>query len=269
MQFAQIQCGAVDLALVAIWSFAVAVAGGIAGLVLGNLRLPLVLQFSTSAAAGAGANVAISAASAFTASIAHWRGGRIDWRLFWLMAPPSLLGGIVGGLVSGLLPQRLLLATIAAVVLYGAVEIRRQALAHARSRTDPSRSQLPPHTGASRDRWAAIGIAFAVGVLGGLVGLILGTLRLPAMVRWLGTAPKAAVGTNAATGVVVGIGGLLGHLVGGIDWNLLAAGCAGAVPGAYLGAHLTGRLDDQALLETIAVILVVAGASLALQAIFV
>jgi len=254
----------VDLALVAIWSFAVALAGGVAGLVLGNLRLPLVLQFSTSASAGAGANVAISAASAFTASIAHWRGGRIDWRLFWLMAPPSLLGGIAGGLVSGLLPQRLLLATIALVVLYGAVEIRRQARRPAPD-TDPERSHLSPRSGMN-DRNVAVGIAFAVGVLGGLVGLILGTLRLPAMVRWLGTAPKAAVGTNAATGVVVGIGGLIGHLAGGVDWNLLAAGCVGAVPGAYLGAHLTGRLDDQALLKTIAAILVVAGVSLGIQA---
>jgi uncharacterized membrane protein YfcA len=245
----------VDLLSVAIWSFLVALAGGIAGLVLGNLRLPLVLQFSSSAAAGAGANVAISAASALTASVAHWRGGRIDWRLFWLMAPPSLLGGIAGGVLSGLLPQRLLLATIAFVVLYGAVELWR-------------RGRRPIAAApAAGGRWVAIAIAFAVGVLGGLVGLILGTLRLPAMVRWLGTTPKAAVGTNAATGVVVGIGGLLGHLTGGVDWDLLAAGCAGAMPGAYLGAHLTGRLDDKLLLQTIAVILVVAGLSLGAQAI--
>ncbi|HEU4944529.1 MAG TPA: sulfite exporter TauE/SafE family protein [Solirubrobacterales bacterium] len=255
-----------ELALIAVWSFAVAVAGGIAGLVLGNLRLPLVLQFSSSAAAGAGANVAISAASAFTASIAHWRGGRIDWRLFWLMAPPSLLGGIAGGLVSGLLPQRLLLAAIALVVLYGAVEISRHTRRLQRA-PEPVRPAGSQDRGTGGDRGVAILIAFAVGVLGGLVGLILGTLRLPAMVRWLGTAPKAAVGTNAATGVVVGIGGLIGHIAGGVDWDLLAAGCAGAVPGAYLGAHLTGRLDDDALLKTIAAILIVAGTSLALQAI--
>ena len=243
-----------ELACVAAWSFAVAVAGGVAGLVLGNLRLPVVLQFASSTAAGAGANVAISAASAFTASIAHWRGGRIEWRLFWLMAPPSLVGGIAGGVLSGVLPQRLLLATIAIVVLYGAVELIK------RQRRPPP--QQPPSGG-----WAvAVAIAFAVGVLGGLVGLILGTLRLPAMVKWLGTAPKAAVGTNAATGVVVGIGGLIGHIAGGVDWELLAAGCVGAVPGAYLGAHLTGRLDDDALLQAIAAILVVAGVALGVQA---
>ncbi len=245
-----------DLLLVATWSFAVALAGGVAGLVLGNLRLPLILQFSSSTSAGAGANVAISAASALTASIAHWRGGRIDWRLFWLMAPPSLLGGIAGGVLSGLLPQRLLLAVIALVVLYGAAELGRRR----------RRPVAPEPGGGGRGR--ALAIAFAVGVLGGLVGLILGSLRLPAMVRWLGTTPKAAVGTNAATGVVVGIGGLIGHLSGGVDWNLLAAGCAGAVPGAYFGARLTGRLDDEALLRAIAAVLLLAGLSLAAQAIF-
>lgn len=244
-----------ELALVAVWSFAVALAGGVAGLVLGNLRLPVLLQFSSTTAAGAGANVAVSAASALTATIAHWRGGRIDWQLFWLMAPPSLIGGVLGGVLSGLLPQRLLLGAIAIVVLYGAVEIWRRGRG------------MTARVADGGGRIVAIAIAFAVGVLGGLVGLILGTLRLPAMVRWLGTTPKAAVGTNAATGVVVGIGGLIGHLAGGVDWDLLAAGCAGAVPGAYLGARLTGRLDDEALLRTVAAILLLAGTSLAIEAI--
>lgn len=239
---------------VALWSFAVAVAGGVAGLVLGNLRLPVLLQFAASPAAGAGANVAVSGLSALTASIAHWRGGRIQWRLFWLMAPPSLVGGIAGGLLSGVLPKRLLLATIALVVLFGAYEIsRRDRFADAGER---------PGGGIG----AALAIAFAVGVLGGLVGLILGTLRLPAMVKWLGTAPKAAVGTNAAVGTLVGLGGLLGHLPSGVDWTLLWAGAAGAVPGAYLGAQLTGRLDDAALLRVIAAILVIAGLALAAEA---
>lgn len=242
--------------IVALWSFAVALAGGVAGLVLGNLRLPVVLQFASSPAAGAGANVAASGLSALTASVAHWRAGRIRWRLFWLMAPPSLLGGIAGGLLAGELPERALLAAIALVVLFGAYEIsRRDRFANAGERRGGGVA-------------AALTIAFAVGILGGLVGLILGTLRLPAMVKWLGTSPKAAVGTNAATGAVVGLGGLLGHLPSGIDWTLLWAGAAGAIPGAYLGAQLTGRLDDHTLLRVISLILVVAGLAIGAEAVF-
>jgi uncharacterized membrane protein YfcA len=244
-----------ELALVCVWSFAVAVAGGVAGFVLGNLRLPVVLAFASSPAAGAGANVAISGVSALTSSVAHWRGGRIDWRLFWWMAPPSLVGGIVGGVISGALPKRVLLGVIAIVILYGAVEVMRE-----RDRADEDRT-VPEHPVAT-----AVGISFAVGVLGGIVGLILGTLRLPALVKWLGVAPKAAVGTNAATGVAVAVGGVIGHLTSGVDWDLLAAGAVGAVPGAWIGAGMTGRLDDRALLRVVAVILVIAGISLGVQA---
>jgi hypothetical protein len=53
---------ALELIALAAWSFAVSAAGGLVGLVLGNLRLPLVVLLASSPAAGAGANVAISGA---------------------------------------------------------------------------------------------------------------------------------------------------------------------------------------------------------------
>ena len=46
-----------ELIVVFVWSFAVSFFGGMVGLVLGNLRLPVVVLVGTSAAAAAGANV--------------------------------------------------------------------------------------------------------------------------------------------------------------------------------------------------------------------
>jgi uncharacterized protein len=230
--------------------------GGLVGLVLGNLRLPLVVLLASSPAAGAGANVGISGVAAVTAAGKHARGGRVDWRLFRWMAPTSLVGAIAGGLISGALPSRVLLAVIAIVVLYGAVEVQRY-----RRPTEEralGRRELVLNA-------AAIG--FGVGVIGGVVGLILGSLRLPAMVRWAGVRPHGAVGTNAAVGAVVGIGGVLGHLPSGVDWDLLAVGAAAAIPGAYVGSHLTGRLDERALIRACAAVLAVSGASMLVQAI--
>jgi uncharacterized membrane protein YfcA len=66
---------------------------------------------------------------------------------------------------------------------------------------------------------------------------------------------------------VVGFGGLLGHLPSGIDWDLFAVGAAAAIPGAYVGSHLTGRLNEQALLRACAFVLVVSGLSMLAQAI--
>jgi uncharacterized protein len=253
---------ALELILLGGWSFAVAVAGGVAGLVLGNMRLPLVLALSSSPAAGAGANVGVSMIGALTSAGVHLRAGRLHRRLFWLMAPASLAGGVIGGLISGVLPKRVLLAGIAAVVLLGAVEVLR----YGREREEARGRGTEPGDGGRPRAVAAAAVGFLVGVLGGIVGLILGTLRVPATIRWVGVNPAAAVGTNSAVGVLVGVGGLIGHLPSGVDWDLLAVAGAATIPGAYLGAQLVGRLDERALLRAIAAILAVAGAGLAVQA---
>ncbi len=246
------------IALIAVgaWAFIVSLVGGLVGLVLGNLRLPVVVLFATSPAAGAGANVAISGTAAVASASTHARAGRVSWRLFRWMAAPSLVGAIAGGVLSGLIPSRVLLAAIAVVVLYGAWEVYRYERPMAE---DGDRSRA--------DLWNAAAVGFGVGLLGGFVGLILGSMRLPAMVRWVGVGPYAAVGTNAAVGAVVGLGGLVGHLPSGIDWDLLAVGCAGGIPGAYVGSKLTGRLEEHTLLRAMALVLVVSGLAMLAQAI--
>jgi uncharacterized membrane protein YfcA len=75
------------------------------------------------------------------------------------------------------------------------------------------------------------------------------------------------VGTNLAVGVCVGIAGLVGHLPSAApDWRLILVGGAASVPGALIGARLTGRLSEQALVRAIGAVLLVAGAAAAIQA---
>jgi uncharacterized protein len=247
-----------ELSLVFVWAFAVSFAGGLVGLVLGNLRLPLIVAVATSPAAGAGANVSISGAAALTAAYAHWRAGRFNRRLFWWMAPASLIGAIIGGLISGVLPDQVLLAVIGVIVLYGAWEVHRYERPAAGAEKQLTTREVA---------FNAALVGFGVGLLGGIVGLILGSMRLPAMVRWAGVGPFAAVGTNAAVGVVVGIGGLIGHLPSGIDWTIFAVGAAAAMPAAFLGARFTGRLDEHQLLRAIAAVLVISGTAMIAEAI--
>ena len=238
-------------ALVAIWCFLVAVAGGGVGLVLGNIRLPVILLAASSPAAGAGANIGVSGVAALTASLAHLRAGRIDRRLFTWLTPPSVAGAIAGGYLSGTLPKRVLLGVIGAVLLGMAADLLRP------RRTEPRERRLRPGE--------AIVLGGAIGLLGGLVGLILGSLRLPALLR-LGERLTTAVGTNVAVGFFVGAAGVVGHLPGGVDWTLLGVGAAASVPGALLGSQLTGRLPEEQLQRAIAVVLVAAGAATLVQA---
>jgi uncharacterized membrane protein YfcA len=147
-------------------------------------------------AAGAGANIGISGVAALAAAIVHVRAGRINWRLFAWMAPPSMVGAVAGGYLSGVLPDTALLVTIGAVLVYFGIDLLRE-----------------------RER-----------------------------------RPRSAPA------------GVIGHTPDGVDWDLLAIGSAASVPGALLGARLTGRLSERQLLRAIGAMLVVAGATTALQA---
>jgi uncharacterized membrane protein YfcA len=243
------------LVAVGLWCFVTALAGGLVGLVLGNIRLPVVVLAASSPAAGAGANIGISAIAALASATAHIRAGRIDWRLFAWMAPPSMVGAVAGGLLSGVVPGNALLVVIGVTLLaFGADLVRSK----------PNGRRADPGGFSAR---AAILTGALIGVLGGFVGLILGALRLPALLRFVGAEPFRAVGTNAAVGFCLGVAGVFGHLPGGVDWTLLGVGAVTSVPGAIVGARLTGRLDERQLFRAVGVILLVAGTAMILQGI--
>ena len=238
------------LALVAAWCFLVAAAGGAVGLVLGNIRLPVIIAAATGPAAGAGANIGVSGISALTAAIAHIRAGRVDWRLVAWLTPSSIIGAIVGGYVSGKVPKNAFLATIGVVLLVMAADLLRP-----RPPAEPHR-MTPAET---------VLLGGGIGLLGGFVGLILGSLRLPALLR-MGEPIGPAIGTNVTVGFFVGCAGVVGHVPGGVDWTLLAVGGGASVPGALLGTRLTGVLSEVRLKQAVAAILVVAGVALLVQA---
>lgn len=220
---------------------------------LGNIRLPVIVLVASSPAAGAGANIGISAIAALAAAVTHVRAGRIDWRVFGWMMPPSVAGAVGGALLSDAIPgDALLIAIGATLFIFGADLVRPRA---------PARRSRPEETSAV----AAIASGAAIGLLGGFVGLILGALRLPALLRLVGADAFRAVGTNVAVGFCLGVAGVLGHLGGGVDWTLLAIGAGASVPGALVGARLTGRLNERQLLRAVGAVLLLAGTAMIVQ----
>jgi uncharacterized protein len=223
------------------------------GLVLGNIRLPVIVVAASSPAAGAGANIGISALAALAAAVTHIRSGRIDWTLFMWMAPPSIAGAVVGGLVSGAIPGDALLIAIGFTLIVFGLDLLR-----------PRADVVQPSTEDVRAP-AAVFWGAVIGLLGGFVGLILGALRIGALLRFVGADAFRAVGTNVAVGFCLGVAGVFGHLNGGVDWTLLGVGAAASIPGSLLGARLTGKLNERQLLRAIGAILVVAGAAMIVE----
>jgi uncharacterized membrane protein YfcA len=80
-------------------------------------------------------------------------------------------------------------------------------------------------------RWPAVAFGFAIGLVGGAIGVILGTLRMPALLRGVGMDTRRAIGTNLVVGFALGLAGFAAHAARlEVDWPVLAAGLAGALP---------------------------------------
>lgn len=226
------------------------------GLVLGTLRLPFVVLASGSPIAAAGTNIAISAAAAGAGALRHAREGRVDWRVVAWIALPSVAGAVVGALVADEVSEALLYGLIAAVLLWSGVDLAlRPIAARPRQRLRLTRG---------------VGLSFGIGVLGGAVGVILGTLRMPTLIRSVGMDIRRAAGTNLVVGFFLGVAGFATHAAERrIDWAILLAGLAGSVPGGWLGARATGRLPENTLRIALGAVLVVVGVAFAAQALVV
>jgi uncharacterized membrane protein YfcA len=244
-------------------SFAVGVLGGFVGLALGTMRLPVLLLLGFDAATAAGTNIAVSTATAASGSVRHLREGRVDWSVVLLVGIPSMAGAFAAGFTSGRAPEALLLATAGVLVFWQGVEFlalaRRHAGYFAEAAESDGGSRAMLRYGRGR-RTVAAGAGMAIGMLGGAVGLILGSLRLPALIRLLGMRPRSAIGTNMTIGFAMGSMGWIGHVSGGhVDYPVMVLMGSAGVVGSYIGARLTGRVTLERLIMTLGVVLLVVG----------
>ena len=253
-------------------SFAVGLLGGFVGLALGTMRLPSLLLMGVAAPTAGGTNILVSSLSSLTGAIRHLREGRVNKRIVLVMGVPAFVGAFIGGFSSDTVPEELLIFLAGLLVGWQGVEFL--ILVTNRRRSDAGGghlfgSDLEGSPGVfSRNRMAAEGgIGFGVGLLGGAVGLILGSIRLPALIRILRVDPRIAAGSNLFIGFIMGSLGWIGHVARGqVDYALLIPMAAAAMVGSYYGAKLTGHVRLDTLMTVMGGVLVIVGALLVWQA---
>jgi uncharacterized membrane protein YfcA len=171
------------------------------------------------------------------------------------MTPSSVAGAVAGGLLGHLVPKDVLYAGTAAVLAWNGVDL----LARPFHERPTGGLRIAP----------ALAFGFVIGVVGGALGVILGTLRMPALLRAVGLSAREAVGTNLAVGFALGVFGLAAHAARlEVEWGLLAVGVPAALCGGWLGSQLTGRLSETALRRAIGAALVVIALAFAAQIAF-
>jgi uncharacterized protein len=168
------------------------------------------------------------------------------------MTPPSVAAAFAGGYLAHVVPEELLLAAIAAVLAWNGLQLLLELGAPRRAR---------------RPRVATVLAGGLIGLVGGAVGLILGTLRMPALLGAVGLDAHRAVGTNLVVGFFLGVAGFAGHAAQAeVDWTLLGVCVAATVPAAWAGAGLAGRLSERAIKRTLGAVLVTVAIVIAVAA---
>ncbi len=248
-------------------SYGVGVLGGIVGLALGTMRLPFLLLLGMPAPVAAGTNILVSTLSAATGSVRHFRERRVDPRVVAVQGIPAVLGAFLGGFASGVAPEALLIALAGVLVVWQGFELLLRA-----RRERPRESPVVPRQGSASTHggsWTAGRIAaealvgFAIGLLGGAVGLILGSLRLPALITILGIDARVAAGSNLVIGFLMGAFGWVGHVARGqVDYPLLVLMALTGMVGTYQGARLTGKMSLRGLLALMGLVLLTVGSLL-------
>ena len=253
-------------------SLLIGLLGGLIGLSLGTMRLPAMLMLGVPLPVAASANIFVSSAVGVTGSYRHFRDGRVKLRLVFIIGIPAFVAGFMGGFFSNQAPVNLLIGVAGVLILWQGAELALLAYRRRRdSRSDqPTEDHLdgsPGHFTVARTIGGA-SASFGIGLLAGAIGLVLGSVRLPLIIRVMRVDPRIAAGSNLFIGMAMGALGWLGHVLHTRpDLALLVILLGPAVAGSYLGAKFTGRISVNLLLLVMGVLLTGSGCMMLWRAI--
>ncbi len=239
------------LILLTVVSFVLSYFGASVGLVLGNIRLPLLVYALGSPIGATGTNLAISVMGAFAGTYFHMREGRVNFRLLLSIGIPSMIGAVLSVLALAQAKHDWVKVLIGFMLIYSGLQISK-----------PKESKAGEKKRSLRFNLFVEGlIGIAIGALSGAVGLMLSSIRLPAMIRVLNVEPKEAVGTNLAISFITGIVGAITSLwVSGVNLQIIAVVAPATLAGSYLGARFVAKVDPFKLRKLLTWTLVATGA---------
>ena len=249
-------------------SFCVGVLGGFVGLALGTIRLPIMLLLGIDPRIAAGTNIITSSISSFFGAVKHIKEKNVNTRIIFFMGIPATIGSFIGGLLSPYVPVNLLLISAGALVLWQGIEFIFLGFSKETKLSDALGNQEPRLQGDFRKSNIAIesSLGLSIGTLGGAVGLILGSIRLPAIIRILKIDPRIAAGSNLFIGFFMGIAGVIGHSFNNhVDYMLMGLMASAAALGSYIGANYTNKVDINKFILILGAVLSVVGVFLVLR----
>jgi uncharacterized protein len=210
-----------------------------------------------------GTSMATILFTSIASMVKHHQHGAVNWRVVRNITPGILIGTSLGALSAANVSPRFLGIFFSLFVYFASAQIL-----------------LDAKPKASRQLPGATGITLAgifTGWLSTLVSIGGGTVVIPFLV-WCNVALRNAIGTSAAIGFPVAVGGTLGYIVTGISHTALPASSLGfvylpallwvalaSVITAPLGAHAAHRMKVELLRKLFAAMLIALATTLMLK----
>ncbi|WP_435348818.1 sulfite exporter TauE/SafE family protein [Haloarchaeobius sp. HRN-SO-5] len=234
----------------------------------------LVMGYPTRVAVGSG--LAFVFGTSVIATLKHRDLGQVDYKLGLLMIAGTTLGievgkeivlhleelGMAGNIIS--VTYVVLLGGIGLFVTYEALkggggggidhDVDEDADIDADDIPDIAKTiqsyRIPPmislRGGVSVSLWMILAVAFATGLLSGLLGVGGGFIRMPALFYLIGVPVPIAVGTDLFEIVFSGgLGSFLYALDGGVNLSIVIPLLAGSALGARVGSAATSIVDEE------------------------
>lgn len=179
-------------------------------------------------------SMALVAATSALAAVLHARRGGFHLRAAGLFALTGAPGAFLGSGLTPLVPQRVLLAIFAGIMLVAGAAMLR--------------ARRPGPAGPSCRVLPCLLLGAAVGVLTGFLGVGGGFLIVPALVLLAGVSAPEAVGASLAVITVNALAGLAGQIRQvSFDPTLTLLFVGVSIVGMLAGVAVAGRLPEAAL----------------------
>ena len=231
-----------------------------------------------------GISLAAVGVTSFVGFLGRWRARKVEIRTGLVFAVAGMLGAPVGSWLSGLIPETVLLALFAILMLVVALRMWSKA-------SEPASAGLPVACSTeaadvdgpacrrdingnllltSRCAWLLAAVGIVTGVLSGLFGVGGGFVIVPALVLFSGMAIHHAVGTSLLVITLVSISGIASYLFAGrsISVETTALFVVGGVAGLLLGTLAGRRLSGPALQKVFAVAIVAVALFVIIRTVF-
>jgi len=242
---------------------------GISGVGGGSLMTPLlVLMFGVSPATAVGTDLLYASLTKTMGGWVHARRGTVDWKILALLSmgslPSALLTVLIlkylaldanslNGLVTGVLSVALLLTGTA---LLTKDQVKKIARRKNGAMFELHHQYLPV---ATIFTGVLVGILVTISSVGaGALGMVALLFLYPRhqVAKLVGTDIVHAVPLTAFAG--------MGHLaLGTVNLELLLSLLIGSLPGIYIGSHLSTKVPEKVLRDTLAVLLILIGLKMA------